>query len=398
MKKILVLFSILLSFIYTSGLSAQWVRCDTNIHTAVWSLLTNGNSTLAGTDSNGVYISANNGLNWAQTSLTSKTVLSFALNGIYIFAGTFNNNGIYLSTNNGLNWTRTDSLNFIPTTWSLAISGINTFAGTDSGVYRSTNNGLNWSATSFSPTAYSFAVSGNNIFAGTYFDGVYLSTNEGLNWNHASNFFTIVWALAISGSNIFAGTSGMYLSTDNGFSWAPDTNGMGNLNIYAIAVSGNYVFAGTLFNGVYISTNNGANWLQRNEGFPANVTIESFCIINNFIIAGTYSNGIWRRYIPELIGIEKLSNKLPSHFSLSQNYPNPYNPNTTIEFALPKSSDVKLVVYDISGREVDVLVNEKYRAGNYKVNFDGSKLSSGVYFYKLMTDEYIMSRKMILIK
>ena len=76
-------------------------------------------------------------------------------------------------------------------------------------------------------------------------------------------------------------------------------------------------------------------------------------------------------------------NSLPKHYVLSQNYPNPFNPTTTIEYELPKDAFVKLVVYDILGREVRTLVNEQKSVGNYKVIFDGGNLPSGVYFYRM---------------
>jgi hypothetical protein len=83
---------------------------------------------------------------------------------------------------------------------------------------------------------------------------------------------------------------------------------------------------------------------------------------------------------------------------LSQNYPNPFNPSTIINYQLPNTSDVKLIVYDLLGQEVRTLVNEKQNAGSYQVQFDGSNLASGVYFYKLSATEFTETKKMILIK
>lgn len=98
------------------------------------------------------------------------------------------------------------------------------------------------------------------------------------------------------------------------------------------------------------------------------------------------------------IGIKKISSDLPVTYTLGQNYPNPFNPSTQIEFSIPRNSDVKLIVYDVMGRELSTLVNEKLNAGIYKVNFDAANLSSGVYFYKLLTEEFNASGKMLLIK
>lgn len=96
--------------------------------------------------------------------------------------------------------------------------------------------------------------------------------------------------------------------------------------------------------------------------------------------------------------IEVDFNGLPSKFSLEQNYPNPFNPSTTITFSIPQQSNVSLKVYDALGSEVAELVNEEMKSGSYKINFDSSKLSSGIYFYTLRTNDFFNTRKMILIK
>ncbi|HEX9252850.1 MAG TPA: Ig-like domain-containing protein, partial [Ignavibacteriaceae bacterium] len=88
----------------------------------------------------------------------------------------------------------------------------------------------------------------------------------------------------------------------------------------------------------------------------------------------------------------------PTEYTLKQNYPNPFNPSTEIKFSVPQSSNVKLIVTDILGKEVATLVNDNLNAGNYNVNFDAAALSSGVYFYTLITDNFKQSKKMILMK
>jgi hypothetical protein len=91
-------------------------------------------------------------------------------------------------------------------------------------------------------------------------------------------------------------------------------------------------------------------------------------------------------------------NDTPPRFNLEQNYPDPFNPSTTIRYELPKASQVNLSVYDILGREVSVLVNEKKDAGIYEVRYEGSKLASGVYFYRLQAGDYVASKKMLVLK
>ncbi len=90
--------------------------------------------------------------------------------------------------------------------------------------------------------------------------------------------------------------------------------------------------------------------------------------------------------------------EFPTKYALYQNYPNPFNPSTKISYQISVFSDVKLYVYDVLGQEVGVLVNREQKAGNYEVVFDASGLSSGVYFYKLQTGDFVQSMKMVLMK
>ena len=99
-----------------------------------------------------------------------------------------------------------------------------------------------------------------------------------------------------------------------------------------------------------------------------------------------------------IFGIQKIGTKVPSEFSLYQNYPNPFNPNTVIRFDLNTKSFVALKIYNELGQLVETLVNEEMNAGEYKINFNGSSRSSGIYFYMLNTQNHSETRKMVLIK
>jgi len=114
---------------------------------------------------------------------------------------------------------------------------------------------------------------------------------------------------------------------------------------------------------------------------------ESWWVIDNVTIWGDL-----------LTGVTKNEGQIPTDYALSQNYPNPYNSTTKIKFDIPKASYVKLIVYNVLGREIKTLVKEKLNAGRYDINLDGSSYPSGVYFYKLITDEYVDVKRMVLIK
>ncbi|MBN8583489.1 MAG: T9SS type A sorting domain-containing protein [Ignavibacteria bacterium] len=98
------------------------------------------------------------------------------------------------------------------------------------------------------------------------------------------------------------------------------------------------------------------------------------------------------------LGIINVNSIEPENFSLSQNYPNPFNPVTNIEFDVPKSSIVKLSVYDVQGKLIETIVNSELSAGTYKADWNASNFSSGVYFYKLESDGFIQTKRMILVK
>ena len=139
--------------------------------------------------------------------------------------------------------------------------------------------------------------------------------------------------------------------------------------------------------------------------------------IGNSTINPLYQFLIYHNIRPS---VEKINSNIPNNFSLSQNYPNPFNPTTTINYSIPQSTvilseaknlrdfssqaprndniQVRLTVYDILGRKVATLVNQIQKPGNYKVEFDASKLTSGVFFYQLNAGEFIDTKKMLLIK
>lgn len=101
---------------------------------------------------------------------------------------------------------------------------------------------------------------------------------------------------------------------------------------------------------------------------------------------------------PKTIGIEPISNIVPAGFSLQQNYPNPFNPSTKIRFDIAHASPVSITVYNSLGKEVSVLVNSELKAGTYEITFDASAFAGGIYFYKLQSESFSETKKMLLIK
>ncbi len=197
------------------------------------------------------------------------------------------------------------------------------------------------------------------------------------------------------GTNVFAGTGGgVFLSTNSGANWTPVTSGL-TKSVYALLVSGTNLLAGTQ-SGVYRSSNNGTSWTAANTGLGNSVY--SLSANATYFFAGA-RGAVWRRPLTEILtSVQPTWSRQPATFVLRQNYPDPFNPGTTIEFELPEASQVTLNVYDVVGRLVAALIDERREAGVHQVRFDGSNLASGVYFYRLQAGSYVSTRKLLLLR
>jgi len=365
----------------------------------VYALIIKDNRIFCGTMGNGILYSDNSGVNWLSSSYAYGTVRAFSMGDTVVYAGTIGGTGILRTSNNGTIWEGIGPGG--KNVYSIASSINYVYAGTNDGVYSSTNRGTNWTQTELSGTIWSLALSGNYIFAGTSGGGVYVSGNNGVNWTQTSLNNKVVNTLLINGVNIYAGTngSGIYISTNNGTNWTQTS--LNNKTVKSISFSGNNIFAGT-DSGIYISTNNGANWIKKNQGFIYTPTVNTLLVIGNtsniYLLAGTDGYSAWRRSVENIIGIKNISREIPSVFSLEQNYPNPFNQSSIIKFQCPMNGMVELKIYDLLGKEVAVLLNEKLQPGTYQVQFNAENLTSGIYYYRLKTYSFSETKKLILLK
>jgi hypothetical protein len=114
-----------------------------------------------------------------------------------------------------------------------------------------------------------------------------------------------------------------------------------------------------------------------------------------------YTVAILKAAIDEMggvTGINYADNSLPTSYQLEQNYPNPFNPSTTIRFSVPQAGMVKVSVYDVLGKEVEVLVDQDMNAGSFNVTWDASRFASGIYFYRMQANDFVSVKKMVLVK
>jgi len=350
--------------------------------------------------SRGVYRSTDSGNNWTQTGLTNYSVRDIAINSSgQVFAGTYA--GVFRSTRNGNSWIQ---LLGSPSARRLAInSNRHIFAATDTGIFRSTDNGDSWT-----PLGGSQHVSGliaintnGEIFAGSDGSGLYRSTDNGNNWTRLSSAPGPMSLAMNSNGHIFLGnydSRRVHRSTDNGDSWTELSD---SPNAYALAInSAGHIFAGARGgpsgSGIYRSTDDGDSWT--NTGLtqipcgPPHIAINSF----GYVYVGTCI-GVFRS-VMSTTSVREVHRELPEEFALEQNYPNPFNPSTNVRFQIADLGLASLRIYDVLGREIATLVNEELKPGSYEVTWDASGRASGVYFYRLQTENYVDTKKLMLVR
>lgn len=201
--------------------------------------------------------------------------------------------------------------------------------------------------------------------------------------------------------------------------WVSSYNGPGNSYDYPneivvddannVYITGQSVGSGTSFDCATIKYNSDGiqKWVARYNGLGNESDGAKSIVLSsseNIIVTGFSNNSsgtdtycITIKY-SQSVGINQINSNIPDKFNLSQNYPNPFNPTTNIEFSLPEKSFVKLKVFDITGKEVAQLVNENLSAGTFRYEFNAENLPSGLYFYKLETEKFSETKKMIILK
>ncbi|MCL5020278.1 MAG: T9SS type A sorting domain-containing protein [Bacteroidetes bacterium] len=355
-----------------------------------------------------------------------------------------NNVGIYAATSGGLFYTIDggDSWAIRSARWTYDLAeGYNgtLYAGTTSGILESTQGGSSWAA----PTSVGLPISticsvlwsNGGLLAGTSNNGVFATTDGGDFWFQigisSPIMFCTVNVLAQASTRletngysytlpgaIYAGTdsAGAFYTTDSGQNWthipsiaARDVSCF--LLPSAVQAEGYPVvtrplFAGAVDRGVFVSTDGGANWQTMNEGLADSSVASLAMDPAGFLYAATDS-GVYKT--SEVVTAVHSSYKSsPGRFFLNQNYPNPFNPATDISYQLSAVSHVELRVYDLLGRHVETLVNRVQNPGSHTATFNGGRLSSGVYFYRIeivprletgkKVQPYTETRKMVLVK
>lgn len=363
--------------------------------------------------------STNGGLNW-----TCKLSNPFPILSDVHFTNT--NTGwaagesLFRTTNGGENWSNVFGAGgsiisvFARTEDSLYFAGARTINGQVTGfIGRSTNVGLTFDTVSVSNSRYIreiyYTENQTGWYAGESIFGSLLikhTPQHGFVYHNVTgydnnNFYSVFFLNQNTG---WIGGNGIVLKTTNG-----GENWINQLTTHAIKVrsiqftNGNTGwFCGDSLAGgkIYCSTNGGDSWIQQ---FVAAGNNPSLFIANENLGWAVGIGGNRRTTNGGFTGVELLSEKIPEKYALSQNYPNPFNPVTKIKFDIPSvgqrhAFDTKIIIYDLLGREVATLVNDQLKPGSYEVDWDGSGFASGVYFYSLVTPDYVETKRMVLLK
>jgi len=410
-----------------------------------------GVTTQSGMTKHGIIFSTNGGSTWSprSTGVVASTIHSFLDNGSTLFA-LANGLGLYSTTDDGDTWTLSSAsaVGYDAQSQNLGMINGKLFASSSTGLLTSTNNGSSWTPTSpgFMPQA--FYTYGTKLFAGEN-GGIRVSTDEGATWNQTNTGLSGYLSTNCFGSNggkLFAGlySAGFFVSTDSGATWTAQNTGLSNTRVRSIVTLGSKIFAATDDGGVFASSDDGANWTAKNTGLssrniwslavtgnalfaatndgvavsqdsgqtwssitPANFIANALIVKGTNLFCGTLANGVWKTPLSGVITAvdEQSGDNLAKEFTLSQNYPNPFNPSTVIRYSVAVNSIITLKIYNVLGKEIaTVLDNKEVFQGTYEASFDGSNLSSGMYFYKLITtnrntgEVQLLTKSMILIK
>ena len=290
--------------------------------------------------------------------------------------------------------------------------------GQTGSMYYSTDSGLSWAAvnTTTSENLNSVAAIDKTLFIVVGDGGTILKTyDRGDNWeNHTvggAKFNKIFDGIEVEayGYLWIAGDTGrIYATTNYGISWVPQNSGVTeNLNDIQFRNQNEGIVVGDNCT-IRLTVDGGTTWV-------ANSYFDSLCTEGDIIdietvdfntgmalIRNTTSDGVTTTKMvtvsSEPLAVDDNNNIIPSEYSLEQNYPNPFNPSTTIQFSIPEQSFVTLEVFNALGEKVTTLVSKELNAGNHKYEWITGTQPGGIYFYKLSTNSFQQTKKLVLLK
>jgi photosystem II stability/assembly factor-like uncharacterized protein len=280
--------------------------------------------------------------------------------------------------------------------------------GDNGTLLKTTNSGFSWtqvsSGTAFNLQDISFSGASTGYSVTSFNPTALKSTNGGLNWIplplSVNGAYSVSFVNENTGFVKSALVNNLVKTTNGGASWNNITD-PGGFYVRFRSPNLGWSVGGTAGDSLLIAaTGNGGQTWNRYTSKIINTILEIFmltdsvgwCVSNSGFIFKTTNGG------GALTGIMYSGNSLPGKYRLGQNYPNPFNPVTHIEFSLPETGFSELKIYDIQGRELLTLAEQELKAGTYIAQWNASGYSSGVYFYKLTSQNFTQTKKMVLIK
>jgi len=434
-------FTILLLLLSLSSVNAQWWSEQTsNVSATLTSVSAIDHQNVWICGYNGTVLrTTNGGTNWLNVSSGIPNTVSLiniwgidantALTAGYLST---TNTWVWKTTNAGQNWVQVinqpngfiDAIVMFRQTPNTGLMVGDPVDGRWS-IWKTTNTGTNWDSSGLylpqngTETGYnnslwigSQEVGGmygdSNIWFGTNNYRIYRSSNLGVNWVIQStqpeqNSYAIgfIWYDGLTGG------ANLMRTTNYGINWTSQSSaGTGNFGGFVLYFSpadnlySNYCFYVRNTNAIYRGWN-GMNW-QVDYTAPSGTYRHIAQARNGTFIWAVRTLGGISKCSCYPVSIKQISSESPLHFNLSQNFPNPFNPTTTIQFSIPVKSKIMLRIFDVMGKEITRLVERNYYAGTYEVFWDASEQASGIYYYSLSAssenDFYIMTKKMVLIR
>ena len=417
MKNILLFASVLI-ILFAPDLKSQWFiqnSGNANNFSALWAVDAN---TAYATTQYALYKTSNGGASWfvnLSYSAYFDDVEFVNPNTGYCIGRASGGSHLFKTTNAGTGWF---VISNIPVLYKCSLSFLNATTGavaTFGGVYQTTDGGLTWFNNQGGPDYFTDVayVSPDSIWVTTDVGNLERSVTGGALWQgvgisygspqHGCFFLNnnTGWVVTSNG--------GVYKSTTAG--WIPWVNHP--VGIAGCELDGVYFYdemTGWVCgcNGsIHGTTDGGLTWTQQSIGTTSKLVdikfvnaLTGWAVGESGRILNTTNGGVSPN------GIEPVSNELPDKFQLSQNYPNPFNPTTKIKFDIAFAGPVKISVFDVLGREISVPLNEILNPGKYEINFDGSDIPSGIYYYRItinssdksLTHNFTDTKKMVLLK
>jgi photosystem II stability/assembly factor-like uncharacterized protein len=444
MKNKLFLFLVLFFICSNTFSQTGWVVYSTGTNRAIYDIyFVNANTGWAVGDSI-ITKSTNGGLNWVRqnytyivnTSLNSVRFINentgYAAGGHHTGFYDFYYKYIYKTTNGGLNWNlifndQGGANSYITKIFPIDQNNLFiTSAGSSNnsasgGLVKSTDGGYTFFYTYSKGEGNSiFFINANTGWVSFYYwidvpswiGRICKTTNGGVNWfeqykdsvYYSSKINSIYFANQNTGyavSKKFNGKTRFLKTTNGGTNWDSISYNHYKYNsVFFVNENTGWIggSASTDSSCIGYTTNGGLSWTLQKKNYLAEVT--NIYFINNLTGWATLynSSNILRTTTGGVSFISNISNEIPSEYYLYQNYPNPFNPATNIKYQISKKSNVVIKIFDILGKEIATLVNEKQTQGTYEVSFDGINLPSGIYFYRITAGDFSDIKRMILLK